>query len=826
MSTHINVLIIDHNTDDARLLQLLLTDSEVGKFAVECIDNLQDGLQRLKKGGIEVLLLDLSMPESQGINTFLTVRKETDNIPIVVLTGLDEHAVALEAVRLGAQDYLVKRDLNSNWLSRALLYSIERFTANKEIKNLNEELVKARDEALAAARLKAEFLANMSHEIRTPMNAVIGMSDLLRRTSLNAEQSKFVEVIKSAGGALLNVVNDILLFSKMEAGRFPLENAEVNVLELIEGVAEILGGPARLKDLSLTAFVEPTVPKVIMGDPTRLRQILLNLGSNAVKFTETGFVQLTVCNEPGEENTLRFAIEDSGSGLSHDTMQKLFKPFSQGMEKAATTNGGTGLGLAISKLMVELMGGEIGVDSTEGKGSTFWFKLPVVLSEKQPSETVNPTGRMLAVNFTRRELDQLRRFTNHYGMDFGSAADAKEAILEVERSRKNGSIYDFALINVDPQILDHTTVPKDLAKLVNQLELFGILLTNFDQAALGEDALKAGFSAYLTRPLKQTQLLQCLDDLSNGKKLAPFSRGASDRHKERSLDPTLRVLIVEDNPINQEVANLQLKKLGLSAQICSNGQEAVDLVKAQEFDVILMDCQMPVMDGFEATRQIRALGPQLKTSPIILAMTANAMEGDREECLAIGMDEYVAKPVTIDGLLLLLSKLLPDRLVEFKTHDIRFQLERSSRSATVIAEEAVKAAPPTAPASPPSDRTLDTEMLTANFGWESACRLLTMFADGTPAILEKLDKAITSADAAQAKATSHELKGYCSTISMHEMASLSKQIGDATRAQDWAQARQLCEQLVAAFEKARKEIESTIMSSTTSNNSTTRGSNV
>jgi len=814
MSTAINVLIIDHNPDDARVLQQLLNSSEVGKFVVECIHNLQDGLQRLKKGGVDVLLLDLSMHESQGLNTFLTVRKETDNIPIIVLTGLDEHAVALEAVKLGAQDYLVKRDLNSNWLSRALLYSIERFTANTEIKKLNEELVKARDEALAAARFKAEFLANMSHEIRTPMNAVIGMSDLLRRTSLNAEQSKFVEVIKSAGGALLNVVNDILLFSKMEAGRFPLESTEVNVLELIEGVAEILGGPARLKDISLITFVEPTVSKVIIGDPTRLRQILLNLGSNAVKFTDHGYVLISVYNEPNAENTLRFAIEDSGSGLAPDTMQKLFKPFSQGMDKAATTNGGTGLGLAISKLMVELMGGEIGVTSAKGKGSTFWFKLPVTLSENQPKETFNPTGRILAVNFTHRELEHLRKFTTHYGMGFGSAADAKEAILEVERARKNGSIYDFALINVDPNNLDRTTVPSDLAKLVNQLELFGILLTNFDQAALGEDALKAGFSAYLTRPLKQTQLLQCLDDLSNGKKLSPFSRGPGDGKKEQSLDPTLRVLIVEDNPINQEVANLQLKKLGLSALICSNGKEAVDLVKKQEFDVILMDCQMPVMDGFEATRQIRALGDQLKTTPIILAMTANAMEGDREECLAMGMDEYVAKPVTIDGLLHLLSKLLPDRLVDFKTHDIRFQLERSSRSTNLISEDATKVPQPSAQS---SDKALDTEMLTANFGWESACRLLTMFAEGTPAILDKLDKAIAAADSAQAKANSHELKGYCSTISMHEMAALSKQIGDETRAQNWSEARKLFEKLVAAFDKVRQEIESTIMISTTSN---------
>ncbi len=812
MSKNINVLVIDHNREDARLLQKLLAESETGDFAVECVESIDEGLERIERGSIDVLLLDLSMPESQGIQTFISVRNKTNNIPIVVLTGLNEHTVALEAVKLGAQDYLVKRDLKSNWLSRAVLYAIERFAANREIKTLNEELVKARDEALAAARFKAEFLANMSHEIRTPMNAVIGMSDLLRRTHLNAEQSKFVEVIKSAGGALLNVVNDILLFSKMEAGRFPLENAEFNLLEVIEGVAEILGGQARLKEISLITFVEPTVQRCITGDATRLRQILLNLGSNAVKFTDRGHVLITVHNEPGRSDSLKFSIEDSGSGLSVDTRQRLFKPFSQGLDKAATTNGGTGLGLAISKLMVELMGGEIGVQSTQGKGSTFWFKLPVQPVEQKHELVTNPTGRLLAVNFTLRELEYLRKLTTHYGMGFGSAADAKEAVLEVERSRKNGSIYDFALINVDSANIDRATVSTDLAKLVNQLELFGILVTSFDQAALGEDAVKAGFSAYLTRPLKQTQLIQCLHDLSNGKKLSPITRGVERDNKDHCLDPTLRVLIVEDNPINQEVANLQLKKLGLTSVICGNGKEAVDLIKQQEFDVILMDCQMPVMDGFEATRQIRALGDTIKTSPIIIAMTANAMEGDRENCIAIGMDEYVAKPITIDGLKQLLSALLPHRLVEFQTYEIRFQLERSSRSTTVISEDMSKTkAKPETP-----HRGLDTEMLTVNFGWESACRLLSMFTDGTPAILAKLNDAIECQDLAMAKANTHELKGYCSTISMHDMASLSKQIGEATRNQAWDEARQLYTQLVDAFEDARREIETLTMTSTTS----------
>lgn len=811
MSIDIHVLIIDHNPDDARLVKTLLRDSEVGSFKVESVGNIDDGLKLIERGGIDVLLLDLTMPESQGIATFSSIHNKTSSIPVVVLTGLNEHPVALEAVRLGAQDYLVKRDLNSNWLSRAILYAIERFSANKEIKALNEELVEARDEALAAARFKAEFLANMSHEIRTPMNAVIGMSDLLRRTSLNVEQSKFVDVIKSAGGALLNVVNDILLFSKMEAGRYPLECTEFKLLSVIEDAAEILGGQARLKGLSFVTFVEPTVPDTVYGDPTRLRQILLNLGSNAIKFTDVGYVHITVHNDAEDESTLKFAIEDSGSGLSPDTMQKLFKPFSQGMEKADTTNGGTGLGLAISKLMVISMGGKIGVSSEEKKGSTFWFTATLPARECDSAITLNPNGRVLAVNFNYRELEYLRNLITHYGMGFGSAADPKEAVLEVERSRKNGSIYDFALINVDSDKVDRATVSSDLGTLVNQLELFGILVTDFDQAALGEDAIRAGFSAYLTRPLKQTQLLQCLDDLSNGKKLEPPSIDSSKDKKDKCLDPTLRVLIVEDNPINQEVANLQLKKLGLMSLICSNGKEALDLVKEREFDVILMDCQMPIMDGFEATRQIRALGNRLKTTPIILAMTANAMEGDRENCLAIGMDEYVAKPVTIDGLFQLLSRLLPDRLVDFQTHDIRFQLERSSRSA-VLGEEMTRANL----IATHGGRGLDTEMLTANFGWESACRLLRMFADGTPAILSKLRQSLEAEDLAGAKANSHELKGYCSTISMHDMALLSKQIGEASRLKQWEESRQLYEHLCAAFEYALKEIESLTMISTNS----------
>ncbi|HEY9677553.1 MAG TPA: response regulator [Drouetiella sp.] len=812
MSTDIHVLIIDHNQADARLLQELLAENESANFVTECIDNIQEGLRRITQGGLDVLLLDLTMPESQGIKTFQTVQtKINSTIPVVVLTGSNEHAVAMEAVKLGAQDYLAKCDLNANLLVRSLLYAIERFTANQEIKTLNAELVKARDEALDAARFKAEFLANMSHEIRTPMNAVIGMSDLLRRTSLNVEQSKFVDVIKSAGGALLNVVNDILLFSKMEAGRFPLERVELDLYELVEEVAEILGGEARLKSLSLITFVEPTVPRRIIGDPTRLRQILLNLGSNAVKYTDVGHVLMTVYREPFTDDTLRFAIEDSGAGLSPDTMQKLFKPFSQGMEKPVTTNGGTGLGLAISKLMVEQMDGKIGVHSLQDKGSTFWFKVPVKLvSAERSKPDINLAGRLLAVNFPRRESDYLRKLTTHHGMDFGTASDPKEAVLEVEEARKNGAIYDFALINVDVADVDRASVSTDLATLVNQLELFGILVTSFDQAGLGEDAVKAGFSAYLTRPLKQTHLIKCLDDLSNGKKVLPFSRSSDQDKKEHSLDPTLRVLIVEDNPINQEVANLQLKKLGLTSTICNNGQEAVDLIQQREFDVILMDCQMPVMDGFEATKQIRALNPKLKTSPIIIAMTANAMEGDRENCLAIGMDEYVAKPITIDGLMHLLSKLLPDRLVEFRTHDIKFQLERSTRT-TVLSEEVGKSVT----VEQPVKRSLDTEMLTANFGWESACKLLTMFVEGTPAILKRLDSAIVARDLATAKASSHELKGYCATISMHDMAALSKQINEATRTEDWAEAERLYFYLVNAFDEAKREIQTLTMTPST-----------